>query len=160
MIFSRIVLLCHCCSTSFVIFQYNCFAAPLLQEGEVNFGWWSGRDGVKSYYWDGAYAPDEHICACGVDGSCIGDVHKCNCDSSAPEWLSDVGTLTNMSALPVKELRFGGLLFDSQEASFALGPLSCTGRKVKQVLDKYTLIFLHNFVDYHLSTDESFHPVF
>jgi hypothetical protein len=56
-----------------------------------------------------------------------------------------------MSALPVKELRFGGLIFDSQEALFALGPLTC---KVEQVLDKYAQIFLHNFVYYHLSTDK------
>jgi hypothetical protein len=64
-------------------------------------------------------------------------VYKCNCDSSAPEWLSDVGTLTKLSALPVKELRFGGLIFGSQEATFALGPLSCKGRKVKQVSGMY-----------------------
>jgi hypothetical protein len=36
-----------------------------------------------------------------------------------------------MSALPVKELRFGGLIFPGQEATFRLGRLSCNGRKVK-----------------------------
>jgi hypothetical protein len=36
-IFSWSVFFCHCCSTLIVLFQYNCFAAPLLQEGEVNY---------------------------------------------------------------------------------------------------------------------------
>ena len=84
-----------------------------------------------NYYWDGSQPPSEHTCACGLNMSCVNDVYKCNCDSSAPEWLSDVGTLTNMSALPVEELRFGGLIFGSQQASFVLGPMSCTGRKVQ-----------------------------
>jgi hypothetical protein len=47
-----------------------------------------------------------------------------------PEWLSDDGVLTDEAALPVAELLFGGLEFDSQAAQFRLGPLTCSGRKV------------------------------
>ena len=91
-------------------------------------------DGVKSYYWDGANDPNDHTCACGATDSCVTSFVSCNCDSSAPQWLSDEGNLTDMSALPVKELNFGGLIFDGQEAKFELGPLSCSGREVPQLI--------------------------
>ena len=44
-----------------------------------------------------------------------------------PALLSDTGLLTNMSALPVTKLHFGGLVHSVQSASFRLGALQCFG---------------------------------
>jgi hypothetical protein len=92
--------------------------------------WWNGSNGVQNFYWDGKHNPSDHVCACDAAGECLSEMVKCNCDSAAPEWLSDEGVLTDAAVLPVAELSFGGLLFDSQAAQFQLGPLMCSGRKV------------------------------
>ena len=55
--------------------------------------------------------------------------NTCNCDSKEPTDLSDVGIIMNSTALPVKELRFGGLTFEAQTASHTLGKLECYGKK-------------------------------
>jgi hypothetical protein len=112
-----------------IAFQYHCFSAPLNLEFE-NMCWWTGIDDSKNFYWDGKHDPSNHTCACAETGDCILENLTCNCDSSAPEWLLDAGNLTNMSSIPTKELRFGGLKFDGQRAQFELGALSCSGRKV------------------------------
>ena len=52
---------------------------------------------MKSYYWDGTNDPNVHTCACGATDSCITSLVSCNCDSSAPQWISDEGNLTDMS---------------------------------------------------------------
>jgi hypothetical protein len=104
--------------------------------------WWKGSNGVVGYYWDGKHDPSEHVCACDGAGNCLSEVVKCNCDSSAPQWLSDDGVLTDRAALPVVELLFGGLEFEDQVAQFELGPLTCSGRKVNDSIiscrKKYT----------------------
>ena len=94
--------------------------------------WWTGSNNVVNYYWDGQHQPTEHVCACDAAGDCADEVVTCNCDVSAPEWMSDKGILTDMTALPVKELSFGGLKYDGQQAQFLLGPLTCSGRKVRK----------------------------
>ena len=111
-------------------FQYFCFVAPFEVVDGTQMAWWNGANGVTNYYWDGQHNPTDHVCACDAAGDCLNERVRCNCDSGAPQWLSDEGVLTDASALPVKELRFGGLEFDGQEAQFELGPLSCSGRKV------------------------------
>ncbi len=97
---------------------------------------------MVGYYWDGKHDPSEHVCACDGAGNCLSEVVKCNCDSSAPQWLSDDGVLTDRAALPVVELLFGGLEFEDQVAQFELGPLTCSGRKVNDSIiscrKKYT----------------------
>ena len=42
-------------------------------------------------------------------------------------WIS--GTITNMTALPVMKLFFGGLTYDLQSAAYQLGRLKCYGDK-------------------------------
>ena len=54
--------------------------------------------------------------------------NRCNCDANLPAPLSDTGLLTNMTALPVTKLNFGGLTFDIQSGAFRLGNLQCFGR--------------------------------
>ena len=107
---------------------------------EDNLAWWQGSNNGLNYYWDGAHDPLTHTCACSDVRTCINEHVSCNCDSSAPLWMSDEGVLTDMSVLPVKELSFGGLVFDGQQANFQLGPLSCSGKKVTRIFTKNSAI--------------------
>ena len=73
------------------------------------------------------------MCDChySADG-CIDEETKhntCNCDANLPIALSDTGTITNTSALPVASLFFGGLSYEMQEGAFKLGRLKCYGDK-------------------------------
>ena len=76
----------------------------------------------------------EHVCDCHYsDGGCMEEETKhntCNCDANLPVPLSDSGTITNTSALPVVKLFFGGLTYDMQQANFQLGRLKCFGRYI------------------------------
>ena len=51
----------------------------------------------------------------------------CNCDANLPVALTDSGTITNSSALPMVKLYFGGLTYEIQYATFSLGRLKCYG---------------------------------
>ena len=53
--------------------------------------------------------------------------NKCNCNAKMSALLSDSSLLTNMSALPVTKLNFGGLVHSVQSAAFRLGALQCFG---------------------------------
>ena len=97
----------------------------------TDMAWWEGSNSVKHFYWDGQHSPNEHVCACSSTTSCISELVTCNCDQGAPQWMTDEGVLTDVNALPVKELAFGGLEYDGQQAQFELGPLSCSGKKVE-----------------------------
>ena len=76
----------------------------------------------------------QHVCDCHYsDGGCMEEETKhntCNCDANLPVPLSDSGTITNTSALPVVKLFFGGLTYDMQQANFQLGRLKCFGRYI------------------------------
>ena len=73
----------------------------------------------------------QHVCDCHYsDGGCMEEETKhntCNCDANLPVPLSDSGTITNTSALPVVKLFFGGMTFDLQYGAFQLGRLKCYG---------------------------------
>ena len=73
-----------------------------------------------------------HVCDCHYEADgCIDEETKhntCNCDANLPIALTDTGTITNTSALPVVKLFFGGLTYDMQQANFQLGRLKCFGR--------------------------------
>ena len=89
----------------------------------------SGEDQI---YWTGAHF-GEHVCNChySEDGCFMEDTlhNTCNCDSKEPSEFSDVGVIMNSTALPIMELRFGGLTFEAQTASHTLGKLECYGKK-------------------------------
>ena len=88
-----------------------------------------------------------HVCDCHYEADgCIEEETKhntCNCDAILPipstdtgeleHWLglyiSNSGTITNMTALPVMKLFFGGLNYELQSAAFQLGRLKCYGDK-------------------------------
>ena len=53
--------------------------------------------------------------------------NRCNCDANLPIPLTDSGTITNMTALPVIKLFFGGLSYEMESGAFQLGRLKCYG---------------------------------
>ena len=77
------------------------------------------------------------------------DIKKntCNCDANLPVPTSDAGkmhknkkkikkipgTITNMTALPVMKLFFGGLNYEVQTGAFQLGRLKCYGDKAVDI---------------------------
>ncbi|CAG0893481.1 unnamed protein product [Darwinula stevensoni] len=105
--------------------SYDCISAA-LNFGDTPYAWWLDRNGQPQYYWDGENA-GKHICHCGLSGYCINRLLPCNCDAVAPESENDSGTITNSTALPIIELRFGGLHFQGQKADYTLGGLVCRG---------------------------------
>ena len=72
-----------------------------------------------------------HVCDCHYEaGGCIEEETKqntCNCDANLPVALTDSGTITNSSALPMVKLYFGGLTYEIQYATYTLGRLKCYG---------------------------------
>ena len=72
-----------------VLFQYDCFSAPLKFNG-INQSWWYDKNGVRQFYWTGSDA-STHMCQCGIDGNCIDPSLHCNCDSIFPSNLTDAG---------------------------------------------------------------------
>ena len=111
--------------------KYECFLSALREEG-IDFGFWLDRNGDSQIYWSGSHY-GEHVCDCHfTEEGCYNEEtlgNSCNCDSIKPSEMSDIGTITNSTALPITELRFGGLEFDAQAAFHTLGKLSCSGKK-------------------------------
>ncbi|CAG0886202.1 unnamed protein product [Darwinula stevensoni] len=106
--------------------KYDCLSAP-LRSGDIQHAWWVDRHGKSHYYWDGSNAT-EHVCKCGLSNSCVDTNLPCNCDAGAPGRGSDSGEITNATALPITQLRFGGLKFQNQKANYTLGGLICKGK--------------------------------
>ncbi|CAG0893350.1 unnamed protein product [Darwinula stevensoni] len=116
----------HNISIDRVSFQYDCFSSALTT-GVIHYAWWVDRHDEPQYYWDGSKA-GQHICNCGLSGNCTDTNFPCNCDAKLPHWESDSGAITNATALPITELRFGGLQFKGQKANYTLGGLTCKGK--------------------------------
>ena len=71
--------------------------------------------------------------------------NTCNCDANLPIALTDTGTITNTSALPVAKLFFGGLDYDLQAAAFKLGRLKCYGISICRQLTLVINVSIFNF---------------
>jgi len=107
---------------------YNCFMSALQKQG-IDYGFWLDRNGDSQVYWTGSHH-GLHVCSCHyVNEGCFDEENLCNCDALEPLEMSDVGLITNSTALPITELRFGGLESDVQSAFHTLGKLSCSGMK-------------------------------
>lgn len=112
---------------------YDCFIAPFEFNG-IQQSWWNDREGVKRYFWAGNPSNNEHICQCGIDGSCIDSSLKCNCDSTSRlQLLTDSGILTNKDLLPVSALNFGRIPPGSN-GKYTLGKLECSGRVAPSIV--------------------------
>ena len=82
------------------------------------------RDGIQMNYWGGA-SPGSGKCACGVTRTCALSSRPWNCDSNDKVWREDSGLLTDMSTLPVSELRFGDTSEEHDKGYYILGKLKC-----------------------------------
>jgi len=107
--------------------RYDCFYAP-FEFGDVVYSWWNDQDGSAKYFWAGANSKNNHTCQCGIDGNCVEPVMKCNCDSTAPEQLADVGVISDKEILPVTGLNFGRTQRQYSSGVHTLGRLECTGQ--------------------------------
>jgi len=112
-------------------FHYECTLAPLRAEG-IDYGFWIGRDGETNVYFTGNDS-SLHACDCHyTEQGCIEEELKqntCNCDANLPAPLIDTGLISNMSALPIMGISFGGLTYEIQQGAYKIGRLSCQGVK-------------------------------
>ena len=53
--------------------------------------------------------------------------NPCNCDAQLPEWTNDIGTITAKDLLPIKEVYYGPILYNSVKANFTIGQMKCHG---------------------------------
>lgn len=95
----------------------------------TGFSSWIGRTGMINNYWHGNGSTIQTGCKCGLDKSCAKILHhtSCNCDSYL-ENMKDIGELTSMDQLPVKNLNYGGAFSSFGSIQFDLGPLICSGK--------------------------------
>merc|ERR1719264_1958602 len=111
--------------------RYDCILAPLTDE-DVNYAFWEDRQGETNVYYTGSNY-GIHVCDCHYEAEgCMEEETKhntCNCDANLPIPSTDTGTITNMTALPVMKLFFGGLNYELQSAAYQLGRLKCYGDK-------------------------------
>lgn len=102
--------------------KYECDGSSLLFRG-----WWVSRNGTKMDYWGGA-TPGSGKCACGMSESCYDSSKPCNCNANIEGiTLEDSGLLTDKSALPVSQLRFGDAGDATEQGWHTLGKLYCYG---------------------------------
>ena len=110
--------------------RYDCYLSP-LEDQWVTFGYWVDRNGQNQIYWSGENY-GHHICSCHFsEEGCVSEDtlnNTCNCDSNVPITLFDDGCITNSSALPITELKFGGLNYETQLGFHTLGKFSCGGK--------------------------------
>ncbi|CAG0903155.1 unnamed protein product [Darwinula stevensoni] len=105
--------------------RYNCY--PTAQTtGDTNYAWWVDRHGDPQYYWNGP-REGENIYIRDIIDDCVDCIQSGNCDAEASQGGSGLGTITNSGALPITELRFGGLQSENQKANHTLGALMCRG---------------------------------
>ncbi|XP_048578937.1 fibropellin-1 isoform X2 [Nematostella vectensis] len=103
--------------------QWDCYETMFIAHG---YAWWVSRNNAKMTYWGGA-TPGSNKCACGMTSSCASPSNGCNCDSNDMTWRSDGGLLTDKTALPVREMRFGDFDSSYEEGYHTLGKLKCYG---------------------------------
>ncbi|XP_057373146.1 uncharacterized protein LOC130694024 [Daphnia carinata] len=106
--------------------KYDCNNAPLELNG-VSYAWWNDKYGIPQYYWAGSNN-SVHTCQCGIDGTCVDPVAKCNCDAAAPVQLFDDGVVTNKEILPITMLNFGRTQLETSSGVHTLGPFECVGQ--------------------------------
>lgn len=112
----------RCSSHCEQFIKYECVDSSLLFRG-----WWVSHNGIKMNYWGGA-APGSGKCACGMNKTCYDSTKPCNCNANIPDvMLEDSGLLTDKTALPVSQLRFGDTGGTGEQGWHTLGKLYCYG---------------------------------
>ena len=54
-------------------------------------------------------------------------IKPCNCDARVPQWTNDVGVITAKDLLPIQEVYYGPILYNSVKANFTIGQMKCHG---------------------------------
>ncbi len=78
-------------SSTVFLFQFECFLAPLTDDG-ADFGHWLDRNGNPENYFNGN-TPGVHTCSCGTFGNCTDQTQTCNCDAKDPVVEKDDGNI-------------------------------------------------------------------
>jgi hypothetical protein len=76
--------------------------SPFEYGGQV-LAWWNDRDGNAQYFWAGNNTDGIHTCQCGIDGDCVGNSFKCNCDAAAPIPLVDDGKICHFLSVRLNQ---------------------------------------------------------
>jgi len=110
-------------------FAFDCTLAPFIV-GDVMYHYWEDRNGDTFNYYTGSHNGN-HSCDCHfTEDGCAEEAiqsNTCNCDANLPVELQDTGVITNITALPITKLFFGGLSYEIQYGAFQLGRLKCYG---------------------------------
>ncbi|XP_046448520.1 uncharacterized protein LOC124197226 isoform X1 [Daphnia pulex] len=110
--------------------RYDCTSAPFEINGNI-YSWWNDRHGKPQYFWSGNRA-SVHTCQCGIEYNCIEALADCNCDSSLPTPLADIGVITDKNLLPITRLNFGRTVLENSSGMHTLGRFECTGQVAVQ----------------------------
>ena len=111
--------------------KYECRNAAFWFGNDRPYSWWVSRENLTMTYWGGGGGaqPNSGKCACGMTDNCLKPKERCNCDQNDNVWTEDSGYLTDKSALPVIELRFGDTTFynkkDKEVGYHTVGKLRC-----------------------------------
>lgn len=126
----QITALMDLSETCYQDISFSCFLSA-LSIGEEPVGLWINRHNQMETYFTGSHH-GQHICECGLDGTCSDSDHglQCNCDASfIPELQLDSGTIDNVTALPIMGFAYGHMKYESQMALIQIGRLVCEGTK-------------------------------
>merc|ERR1711994_394402 len=105
--------------------RFGCIQAPLASYYPTKYvGVWTNRLGEEEFYF-AASDSGVHVCDCGLTNNCSLTGFMCNCDSATPIPQEDIGTITNMTSLPITGFKYGNLEANSQRASIEIGRLKC-----------------------------------
>ncbi|XP_022107773.1 uncharacterized protein LOC110988506 isoform X2 [Acanthaster planci] len=125
----QIVALTNASDQCSQMLSFKCRRTELWNELGTQMTWWVSRDREKMSNWGGAPSRFEG-CGCYVNNGCENGL-KCNCDNDnpgyRPTWRWDEGPLTDMSKLPVTEVRVGDVGSPDERAQVSVGPLRCRG---------------------------------
>ncbi len=96
--------------------KFGCDLAP-LEDDDVDYGTWINRNGEKEIYFVGSNS-GTHMCSCALTNTCADPAYNCNCDAQFHDMFHDLGTITDMSALPITGFNYYGLQRDDELVSF------------------------------------------
>lgn len=112
--------------------QWDCYSAALSnQDSEEPITFWFNPAGEQRLYWGDVPQQyiTEHMCPCGVAGTCAKEHTVCNCDANDQEWRQDGGYLSHKEDLPVSAIHAGDTgstaLEDNEKGYYTVGPLQC-----------------------------------
>ena len=65
--------------------------------------------GIKENYYYHGDDSSYRGCKCGLEGNCVNNAHKCNCDADEDEIRLDEGYIEKLSDIPIKYFTAGML---------------------------------------------------